>query len=66
VWPDQKQLDAYLKRLEEIEKRDHRVLGQEARALSASTRSWAPAGAVAPEPIDRREELEAWWRQDPP
>src|SRR5207247_421719 len=29
VWPDQKQLDDYLKRLQEIERRDHRVLGKE-------------------------------------
>jgi len=29
VWPDQKQLDTYLTRLQEIEKRDHRVLGKE-------------------------------------
>ena len=29
VWPDQKQLDAYLHRLEEAEKRDHRRIGRE-------------------------------------
>ena len=29
AWPDQKQLDAYLKRLEEAERRDHRRLGRE-------------------------------------
>ncbi len=28
-WPDQKQLDAYLQRLEEAEKRDHRRIGRE-------------------------------------
>lgn len=29
AWPDQKQLDAYLHMLEEVEKRDHRRLGRE-------------------------------------
>ena len=29
AWPDQKQLKAYLKRIEEAEKRDHRKLGRE-------------------------------------
>jgi threonyl-tRNA synthetase len=29
AWPDQKQLDAYLKRLEEAERRDHRRIGRE-------------------------------------
>src|ERR1700704_2486925 len=42
VWPDQKQLDDYLARLQEIEKRDHRVLGKELE-LFLSTRSSAPA-----------------------
>ena len=29
AWPDQKQLDAYLHRIEEAEKRDHRKIGRE-------------------------------------
>jgi threonyl-tRNA synthetase len=29
AWPDQKQLDAYLQRLEEAEKRDHRRIGKD-------------------------------------
>jgi threonyl-tRNA synthetase len=29
AWPDKKQLDAYLRRLEEAEKRDHRRIGRE-------------------------------------
>jgi threonyl-tRNA synthetase len=29
AWPDKKQLDAYLRRLEEAEKRDHRRIGKE-------------------------------------
>ena len=29
AWPDQKQLDEYLHRLEEAEKRDHRSIGRE-------------------------------------
>ena len=29
AWPSQKELDDYLKRIEEAEKRDHRKLGKE-------------------------------------
>jgi len=63
VWPDQKQLDAYLKRLEEIEKRDHRVLGKELELfrideeLGSGLVLWLPNLSIV------REELEAWWRK---
>jgi len=63
VWPDQKQLDAYLKRLEEIERRDHRVLGRELELfrideeLGSGLVLWLPNLSVV------REELEAWWRR---
>jgi threonyl-tRNA synthetase len=63
VWPDQKQLDAYLTRLKEIEKRDHRVLGKELELfrideeLGSGLVLWLPNLSVV------REELEAWWRK---
>jgi threonyl-tRNA synthetase len=63
VWPDQKQLDDYLKRLEEIERRDHRVLGKELELfrideeLGSGLVLWLPNLSIV------REELEAWWRK---
>ncbi len=63
VWPDQKQLDAYLARLREIERRDHRVLGRDLELfrideeLGSGLVLWLPNLSVV------REELEAWWRK---
>jgi threonyl-tRNA synthetase len=63
VWPDQKRLDDYLKRLQEIERRDHRVLGKELELfrideeLGSGLVLWLPNLSIV------REELEAWWRQ---
>src|SRR5881396_1852552 len=63
VWPDQKQLDEYLKRLQEIEKRDHRVLGRELELfrideeLGSGLVLWLPNLSIV------REELETWWRK---
>ena len=63
VWPDQKQLDDYMKRLEEIEKRDHRVLGRDLELfrideeLGSGLVLWLPNLSVV------REELENWWRK---
>ena len=63
VWPDQKQLDDYLKRLQEIERRDHRVLGKELELfrideeLGSGLVLWLPNLSVV------REELETWWRK---
>src|SRR5205823_141194 len=63
VWPDQKQLDDYLKRLEEIERRDHRMLGKELELfriddeLGSGLVLWLPNLSVV------REELESWWRR---
>jgi len=63
VWPDQKQLDEYLKRLQEIERRDHRVLGKELELfrideeLGSGLVLWLPNLSVV------REELETWWRK---
>jgi threonyl-tRNA synthetase len=63
VWPDQKQLDDYLKRLQEIEKRDHRALGRDLELfrideeLGSGLVLWLPNLSIV------REELETWWRK---
>ena len=63
VWPDQKQLDDYLTRLQEIGRRDHRVLGKELELfriddeLGSGLVLWLPNLSVV------REELENWWRR---
>jgi threonyl-tRNA synthetase len=63
VWPDQKQLDDYLKGLQEIERRDHRVLGKELELfriddeLGSGLVLWLPNLSIV------REELETWWRK---
>ncbi len=64
VWPDQKQLDAYLERLKEIERRDHRVLGRDLELfrideeLGSGLVLWLPNLSIV------REELEDWWRAE--
>ncbi len=51
AWPDKKQLKAYLKRLEEAEKRDHRRLGEKLGLFSLQEGAggglvfWLPKGA---------------------
>ena len=63
VWPDQKQLDDYLRRREEIERRDHRILGRDLELfrideeLGSGLVLWLPNLSVV------REELETWWRK---
>jgi len=58
AWRDEKELDAYLKRLEEAEKRDHRKLGRELELFTfspdvgAGLPLWMPNGMVI------RQELE--------
>jgi threonyl-tRNA synthetase len=62
VWPSQKDLDAYLEKLKEIERRDHRVLGRDLELfrideeLGSGLVLWLPRLSVV------REELETWWR----
>jgi threonyl-tRNA synthetase len=62
VWPTQKELDAYLEKLKEIERRDHRVLGRDLELfrideeLGSGLVLWLPNLSIV------REELEAWWR----
>jgi threonyl-tRNA synthetase len=64
VWPTQAELDAYLERLKEIERRDHRALGRELELfrideeLGSGLVLWLPNLAVV------REELEQWWRTE--
>lgn len=63
VWPSQAELDAYLERLREIERRDHRRLGKDLELfdideeLGSGLVLWLPRLAIV------REELEAWWRR---
>ena len=60
AWPTQKQLDDYLKFLEEAEKRDHKKLGKELKLFDLDERVgvgqviWLPDGATI------RRELERW------
>jgi len=63
VWPSQAELDAYLERLKEIERRDHRRLGKDLELfdideeLGSGLVLWLPNLAIV------REELETWWRR---
>ncbi len=63
VWPSQKDLDAYLQRLKEIQRRDHRVLGRDLELfrideeLGSGLVLWLPRLSIV------REELETWWRR---
>src|SRR6059036_2210400 len=63
VWPTQTELDAYLEKLKEIERRDHRRLGADLELfriddeLGSGLVLWLPNLSVV------REELETWWRK---
>ncbi|MGD9387978.1 MAG: threonine--tRNA ligase [Gammaproteobacteria bacterium] len=62
AWPDAKQLKAYLRRLEEAEKRDHRRIGRELDLFSIQDDAggglvfWHPRGARI------RQVIEDYWR----
>jgi threonyl-tRNA synthetase len=64
VWPTQAELDAYLERLKEIERRDHRALGRDLELfrideeLGSGLVLWLPNLSIV------REELETWWRAE--
>ncbi len=64
VWPTKAELEDYLKRLEEIQRRDHRRLGRELDLYSmheeggAGLIYWHPKGAVI------REQIENFWRRE--
>ncbi len=64
VWPNRQGLDAYLHKLAEIERRDHRKLGKELDLYSthdiggAGLIYWHPKGALV------REVIENFWRQE--
>src|SRR6059036_1361877 len=63
VWPTQTELDAYLEKLKEIERRDHRALGKDLELfriddeLGSGLVLWLPNLSIV------REELENWWRK---
>jgi threonyl-tRNA synthetase len=63
AWPDSKQLKAYLKRLEEAEKRDHRRIGRDLDLFSIQDDAggglvfWHPRGARI------RRVMEDYWRE---
>ena len=63
AWPDRKSLAAYLKRLEEAEKRDHRRIGKELDLFSVQEGAggglvfWHPKGARI------RRVIEDYWRE---
>ena len=64
AWPNRQELDAYLHKLAEIERRDHRKLGKELDLYStheiggAGLIYWHPKGALV------REVIENFWRQE--
>ncbi|MGQ9628163.1 MAG: threonine--tRNA ligase [Anaerolineae bacterium] len=64
AWPTKEELEAYLHRLEEIERRDHRRLGRELDLYStqeiggAGLIYWHPKGALV------REIIENFWREE--
>ncbi|MFH2205026.1 MAG: threonine--tRNA ligase [Elusimicrobiota bacterium] len=59
AWPDKKQLKAYLKRLEEAKKRDHRKLGADleifmhSEAIGPGLPIWLPRGAMIRSILER-------------
>jgi threonyl-tRNA synthetase len=63
VWPSQAELDAYVAKLAEIERRDHRSLGRDLDLfkiddeLGSGLVLWLPNLSIV------REELETWWRR---
>ncbi len=64
VWPSQAELDAYMAKLAEIERRDHRTLGKDLELfrideeLGSGLVLWLPNLSIV------REELETWWRKE--
>lgn len=59
AWPTQKELDEYLKFLEEAEKRDHKKLGKELKLFALDDRTgqglvlWLPDGATIRRTLER-------------
>ncbi|MBN1485409.1 MAG: threonine--tRNA ligase [Chloroflexia bacterium] len=64
VWPSQEELEDYIQRLEEMERRDHRRLGRDLDLFSTDSRLgaglvlWHPKGAMV------RYLIEEFWRQE--
>jgi len=63
VFPSQPELDAYLERLKEIERRDHRVLGRDLELFRIDDELGSGLPLWLPNLSTVREELEAWWRR---
>ena len=63
VWPTEKELNEYLEKLKEIERRDHRALGRDLELfrideeLGSGLVLWLPNLSIV------REEIENWWRK---
>ncbi|HVR88524.1 MAG TPA: threonine--tRNA ligase [Candidatus Limnocylindria bacterium] len=64
VWPTQEELDAYLERLREIERRDHRTLGRELELFRIDEEQGSGLVLWLPNLSIVREELETWWRAE--
>lgn len=64
VWPTPEELDAYLQRLEEIEKRDHRRLGRELDLFSIHEEGGAGLIHWHPKAGRIRTLIEDFWRQE--
>jgi threonyl-tRNA synthetase len=62
VWPDQAALDAYLEKLREIERRDHRTLGKDLELFRIDDELGSGLVLWLPNLSTVREELETWWR----
>ncbi|TAN34405.1 threonine--tRNA ligase [bacterium] len=60
AWPTQKELDDYLKFLEEAEKRDHKKLGRELKLFALDERVGAGQVIWLPDGATIRRELERW------
>jgi threonyl-tRNA synthetase len=60
AWPTQKELDEYLKLLEEAEKRDHKKLGKELKLFALDERVGAGQVIWLPDGATIRRELERW------
>jgi threonyl-tRNA synthetase len=64
AWPTKDELDAYLKHLEEVEKRDHRKLGRELDLYSVHDETGAGLILWHPKGARLRHIIESFWREE--
>ena len=64
AWPTRDELDAYLKHLEEVEKRDHRKLGRELDLYSVHDETGAGLILWHPKGARLRHIIETFWREE--